>query len=65
MSLLCYFYITLLKKCDLFVSLYKELLEPSFSARFIVLDNLFGVFGCSVIIDFISAMFGFSKVFGR
>ena len=47
-----------------FVSLYKELLEPTFSACLIVLDNLYEAFGCTVMTDFTSAMFGFSKVFG-
>ena len=42
-----------------FVSLYKEVLEPTwetFLACLIVLDNLSEVYGCSVIIDFISTM---------
>ena len=47
-----------------FVSLYKELLEPTFSAHLIILDNLCGVSGCSVMTCFISTMLGFSKVFG-
>ena len=47
-----------------FVSLYKELLEPTFSVSLIVLDNLCKVFGCSGITDFISIIFGFSNVFG-
>ena len=47
-----------------FVSLYKELLEPTFSACPIALDNLCEVFGCSVITDFVSTMLGLSKVFG-
>ena len=55
----CCFYIF-----TFFVSLYKELLEPTVLACLIVLDNLCEVFGCSVITDFISTMFGFSKVFG-
>ena len=42
----------------------KGLLEPTFAAFLIVLDNLCEVFGCSVITDFTSTMFGFSKVFG-
>ena len=49
-----------------FVSLYKELLEPTweiFSACLIVLNNLCEVFECSVITDFISTMFGFLKDF--
>ena len=41
-----------------FVSLYKELLEPTFSACPIALDNLCEVFGCSVITDFVSTMLG-------
>ena len=48
----------------LFVSLYKELLEPTFLAFLIVLYNLCGIFKCSVITDFISTGFGFSQVFG-
>ena len=50
-----------------FVSIYKELLEPTFSGCLTVLDNLCEAFGCSVIIDlidFISTNFGFSKSFG-
>ena len=47
-----------------FVSLYKELLEPTFSACVIVFDNLCEVFGYSVTTDFISTGFEFSKVFG-
>ena len=46
------------------VSIYKELLEPTFSGCHTVLDNLCEAFGCSVIIDFISTIFGFSKSFG-
>ena len=46
-----------------FVSLYKELLEPTSSACLIVLDDLCEYFGCSVTIDFISTKFGFSNVF--
>ena len=46
-----------------FVSLYKELLEPTFSVCLIVLDNLYEVLGSSVITDFISTMFRFSKAF--
>ena len=56
-----------LKNFDFFVSLYKEILEPTwetFSVCLIVLDNLCEVFGCSVITDFTSTMFGFSKAFG-
>ena len=53
-----------LKHFHFFVSLYKELLESTFSACLIVLDNLCEVFGCSVNVNFISTMFGFSKVFG-
>ena len=44
-----------------FVSLYKELLEATFSACLIVLDNLYEIFPCSIITDFISTV---SKVFG-
>ena len=44
-----------------FVSLYKELLESTFWLFLIVLDNLFEVFGCSVITGFIPTM---SKAFG-
>ena len=50
-----------------FVSPYKEILEPICevcSACLIVLDKLCEVFECYVIIDFKSAMFGFSKVSG-
>ena len=47
-----------------FVSLYKELLEPTHSAGLIVLDNLCVIFECSEITDLIQAMFGFSDVFG-
>ena len=39
-------------------------LESTSSACLIVLDNLCEVFGCSVIIDFILTLFGFSKVCG-
>ena len=49
------------------MSLYKELLEPTwetFSVFLIVLDNLCEFFGCSKITDFISTIFGFLKVFG-
>ena len=53
----CYFYIF----SHFFVLLYKEFLEPTFSAFPIVLDNLSEVFGCTVITDFISTR---SKVFG-
>ena len=48
----------------IFVSLYKELLEPTFSACLIVLHNLCEAFGCSVVTDFISTMFEYTKVFG-
>ena len=41
-----------------FISLYKELWEPTFSACLIVLDNLSEVFECSAITDFISAEIG-------
>ena len=52
------------KKFSLFfISLHKELSEPTFSACLIVLDNLYEVFGCSVIINSISTMFDFSKSF--
>ena len=47
------------KNFNFFVSLYKELLEPTFTACLIVLDNLSECFGCFVIIDFISTMLGF------
>ena len=56
------------RRCPLFrgftVSLYKELLEPTFPPFPIVLDNLHEVFGCYVITDFIPTMFAFLKVFG-
>ena len=62
-----YFYIFFVQKFfTFFISLYKEVLEPTwetFAACLIVLDNLWEVFGCSIINDFISTMFGFSKVF--
>ena len=61
----CYFFGFFVQKIShFFVSLYKELLEPTFLPFFIVLDNLCEVFRCSAITDFISVMFGFSKVFG-
>ena len=49
-----------------FVALYKEQLEPTWETFFslIVLNNLWEVFGCSVITHFISTMFELSKVFG-
>ena len=47
-----------------FVSLYKELLVPTFWACLIVLDDLCEDFGCSVITDSIPTIFGFSEVFG-
>ena len=43
-----------------FALLYKELLE----LIFLVLHKLCKVFGCSVVTDFISTMFGFLKDFG-
>ena len=52
----------LFKKFSLFLSLYKELLKPSFSVFSIVFDDFCEVFGYSVITDFISTMFGFLKV---
>ena len=62
MFLFCYFYIFSFKKFSLFfVLLYKELSEPTFSSFPMVLDNLSELFKCSVITDFISTMFGFSK----
>ena len=51
-----------LKYFHFFVYLYKELLESvweMFSACLKVLYNLFDVFGCSIIFDFISPMLGF------
>ena len=63
---LFYFSIFLFKNFSFFtffVSLYKQLLEPSFSACLIALDNLCKDFGYSVITDFISTMFEFSKAF--
>ena len=54
-----------LKNFHFFVSIYEDLLEPTFLTCLIVLGNLCEVVGCSVIIDFISTMFGFLKVFGR
>ena len=62
----CYFYIFIHKEKIIFsVSLYKELLEPTLSLfPYFVLDNLWKIFQCSVITDFISTMFGFSKGFG-
>ena len=44
-----------------FVLLHEELLETTFSPFLLVLDNLFEVFGCSVIIDFTSKYLGFQK----
>ena len=53
------------KKFSLFcVSLYKKLLEPTFSACLTVLNNICDVSGCSVIIDFISTIDGFWKGLG-
>ena len=61
----CYFYVFFIQNIfNFFASLYKEILETDFSPFPIVLDNLFEVFGCSVITDFVSTIFGFSKVFG-
>ena len=61
----CYFYVSFIRNIfTFFASLYKELLETDFSPFPIVFDNLFEVFGCSVITDFVSTIFGFSKVFG-
>ena len=51
------------EKFPFLVSLYKELLELTFSAWLIVLQNLCKVFGCSVTTDFVSTMFRFFKVF--
>ena len=59
-SFCCFYMFYVWKIFNCFVSLYKELSEPTFSA----LDNLCEAFACSVAIDFISTMFGFSKVFG-
>ena len=65
MSLFCYFYIFFIQKVfTFFVSLYKELLEPTFSACLIALDNFCEVFGCSVIAVFISTMSRVWKVLG-
>ena len=64
-SLFLHFFRT--KNVHFFVSLYKELLEPTqetFLVCLIVLDHLSEVFGCTVIVDFISAMFRFPKFFG-
>ena len=50
-----------------FVSIYKELLEPTwetFSVSLIVWNILCEVFGCSIIADLVGTIFGFSKVFG-
>ena len=43
----------------LFVSLYQELLEHTFLACLIVLDNLCEVFGFCTATNFISAIYGF------
>ena len=51
-----YFYIF-----TFFVLLYKELLEHTFSACRIVLDNLCKVFGYSAITDFYQQCLGFQK----
>ena len=52
---------------NIFVSLYKRLLEPTWktlSACVLVLDHLYEDFRCSIITDFMSIMLGFSNVFG-
>ena len=60
-----YFYVSFIRNIfTFFASLYKELLETDFSPFPTVFDNLFEVFGYSVITDFVSTIFGFSKVFG-
>ena len=64
-------YFCIQKFFTFFVSLYKGLLEdlaePTweiFSVYPIALNNLQKVFGCSLVIDFMSTMFGLSNVFG-
>ena len=47
-----------------FVSLYKELLKLTFSACLIVLGKLCEIFGYSVMVDFVSTIFGFSVFLG-
>ena len=59
MLVLLFLHIFRLKIFTFLVSIYKELLEPTFSDSLIVLNNLGGVFGCSVITEFISLIFGF------
>ena len=65
MLLSCYFYIFFyLKNVHFFVSLYKELLKLTFSACLIVLGKLCEIFGYSVMVDFVSTIFGFSVFLG-
>ena len=64
MLVLLFLHFFVLKIFHFFVSLYKELLEPSSSASAIVVDNLCEPFGCSVITYFVSTMFGSPKNFG-
>ena len=60
----CYFSIFFLfKYFHFFVLLYKELLEPTFSAYLIVIDNFYEVFGFSAIIDFVFTVFWVFKGF--
>ena len=60
----CSFYILEFKNFSrIFVSLCKELLQLTFLSFPIVLDDLYKVYGCSIIIDFISTMFEFLKHF--
>ena len=59
MDLFCCFYIFFSQNIfTLFVSPYKELLEPTF----LVLYNLCEVFGCSITTGFTSTVFWFSRV---
>ena len=68
MWLFHYFYIFYIQKIfTFFVSLYKgfyHLFGKLFVACFIVLDNLWKVFKCSIIPNFMSTMFEFSMLFG-
>ena len=61
----CYFYVCFIQKTfNFFVSLFKDLLEPTFPSFLIILDMLYDeVFGCSIVTGFISTIFGLSKVF--
>ena len=63
----CYFYSFFVQKVFTFLYRSIEIFKPTwetFLACLIVSDNLWQVFRCSLITDFIPKMFGFSKVFG-